>query len=505
MRTRDLIFLVCLLGFIIYLFIKRRHKYWDQRNVPCLKPKNLIMGNTAMVLLNKVPLVKYHAKIYEELAPHKFGGYFNFLTPVLVIRDPDLIRNVLTKDFHYFMNRGSGFIDENEPLTLHLFNLSGERWKITRTKLTPTFTSGKMKIMFDLMNECAQELGDIINKATENEEALEVKEIMSRFTTDVISSCVFGLQANSIKNPDSIFRIMGKKVFNTTFRSRFLGFFSSFVPGLRRVLKLSFFDKDVKEFFSKMVIDTVKYREENDIHRNDFLNLLITLKHETENSNNTDVEEKKFEFTDNLMIAQCFVFFVAGFETSSGTLTFALYEVAKNEKIQNKLFNEIDSVFQGNELTYERLQSMSYLDQVVSETLRIYPILPFLIRVCNERYQLNEHLFIEKGTRIIIPVLGLQTDPLYYNNPNEFNPENFSKEAKTKRHHYTYLPFGEGPRNCIGMRFGLMQVKLGLAVLIKNYEVTLSPKMDGPLLFNKTSFLASVEGGVWLTFKKRVR
>lgn len=66
------------------------------------------------------------------------------------------------------------------------------------------------------------------------------------------------------------------------------------------------------------------------------------------------------------MIAQCFVFFVAGFETSSGTLTFALYEVAKNEKIQNKLFNEIDSVFQGNELTYERLQSMSYLDQVVS-------------------------------------------------------------------------------------------------------------------------------------------
>lgn len=88
-----------------------------------------------------------------------------------------------------------------------------------------------------------------------------------------------------------------------------------------------------------------------------------------------------------------------------------------------------------------------------SETLRLYPILPFLIRVCNERYQLNEHLFIEKGTRIIVPVLGLQTDPLYYNNPNEFNPENFSKEAKAKRHHYTYLPFGEGPRNCIGTNF----------------------------------------------------
>lgn len=80
----------------------------------------------------------------------------------------------------------------------------------------------------------------------------------------------------------------------------------------------------------------------------------------------------------------------------------------------------------------------------------MYPILPFLVRVCNENYQLNDDLTIEKGTRVIIPVLGLHVDPQYYDNPNEYNPENFTKEAKARRHHYTYLPFGEGPRNCIG-------------------------------------------------------
>lgn len=80
----------------------------------------------------------------------------------------------------------------------------------------------------------------------------------------------------------------------------------------------------------------------------------------------------------------------------------------------------------------------------------MYPLLPSLVRICNENYQLDEHTIIDKNTRVIIPVKGLHYDPLYYENPFEFDPEHFSKEAKAKRHHFTYLPFGEGPRICIG-------------------------------------------------------
>lgn len=186
------------------------------------------------------------------------------------------------------------------------------------------------------------------------------------------------------------------------------------------------------------------------------------------------------ELTENLIVGQCFVFFFAGFETSSGTLTFALLELAKNPHVQEKLFQEIICVFKEDcsEMTYESIHNMKYLDQVVSgelsvveevmclrrfqniyqlmniskcsETLRLYPILPFLMRRCNEPYQIDENYTIEKGTRVIIPVLGLHRDPRYYENPREFNPERFTKEAKLERDHYTYLPFGEGPRSCIG-------------------------------------------------------
>lgn len=164
-----------------------------------------------------------------------------------------------------------------------------------------------------------------------------------------------------------------------------------------------------------------------------------------------------------------------------------------------------------------------------SETLRMYPLLPILSRVCQENFQLDSSTIIEKRTRVLIPVKGLHYDPQYFENPHEFNPDNFTKEAISRRPHYCYLPFGEGPRICIGkkyghsstadksrdfvtmcwfcspgMRFGLLQVKLGLATIISNFEVTLSSKMpDGPLKFATSNFLPTLSDGMWLDFKRR--
>lgn len=89
----------------------------------------------------------------------------------------------------------------------------------------------------------------------------------------------------------------------------------------------------------------------------------------------------------------------------------------------------------------------------MTEILRLYPIMSILTRICNKSYQLDENFTIEEGTRIKIPVKGIHSDPKYYKNPNEFNPENFSKEAKAERHQYAFLPFGQGPRMCIGKNF----------------------------------------------------
>nr|QTC11278.1 cytochrome P450 6PX1 [Phenacoccus solenopsis] len=495
----------------LYWSIKKTHKYWLEKNVPYIKPKNLFLGNTTELLLKGMPLVKYHESIYNELAPHEYGGYFHFSKPVFIVRDPELIKTILIRDFPYFMNRGSSFMDEKEPLTQNLFNLGGKKWKNLRIKTSPAFSSGKIKIMFNLMKECSEQLVSVMDETLKTDSDIEAKELMSRFTTDIISSCVFGLQSNTLKNPDSVFRQMGKRIFASSTSNRITSFLNSIFPWLRRLLKFKIIDEQVNDFFVNLVRDTIKYRETNNVTRNDFLDLLIALRNDTSMPHSdqfTDqiMPDKKFELTDGLLTAQCFVFFVAGYETSSGTLTFALYELAKNQDIQTKLRQEIDTVLEesNNEFTYEAIQKMTYLDQVINETLRLYPILPFLVRVCTKNYTLpNTDIVIEKNTRVIIPILGLHHDPQYYPNPFEFNPENFSKEAKMQRQQCTYLPFGEGPRICIGMRFGLTQVKLGLAMLIRNFNFEISPNMKLPFGFKKYSILTTVDGDMLLTCSRR--
>ncbi|XKL69070.1 hypothetical protein PGB90_006839 [Kerria lacca] len=456
------------------------------------------------MLFNKTPLIQFYEKIYNDLSPYKFGGYFKFLSPVLVLRDPEIIKNICTKDFSYFTDHFNDDADENEPFEHHLFKLRGQKWKILRNELSQTFTARKIKLMFNLLKNHTRDLLEVIDKMSENGQLIEMREIMTRYTMDIITSCIFGFESNSLKDPNSLFRTMAEKAISP---QRFIiNSIDQVFPKLRKLLRLSLSEKKLTGFFTSIVSNNIKYREENNVSRDDFIDLLMVLKKKKFlNYKTKDNVEKKIEFTDELLTAQCLFFYLAGIETSAGTLTFALYELAKHEDIQRKLFNEVEKITnEDEELSYESLQKMTYLEQIINETLRMYPIVPFLNRVCNRDYLLEDNVLIEKGTRIIVPVAGLHHDPQYYENPTEFNPENFSKEAKEQRHRYVYLPFGEGPRMCLGMRMAFTQVKLGLAAIIRNYKVFLSSKRNGPFKFRKFALLTQKEGGVWLTFSKRM-
>lgn len=181
MNFVDVLLILSFFLFAFYLFVKTRQTYWSKRKVPYLKPKRFLLGNFGETLFDGIPLVKVHEKMYNELSPYKFGGYFRFLKPVLLIRDPELIKNICTKDFEYFTDRFDNVVDKNDVLALHLFNLQGQSWKILRSKLTSTFTSGKMKTMYSLMKESTLELIKMIDKMNEDGELIETKELMARY------------------------------------------------------------------------------------------------------------------------------------------------------------------------------------------------------------------------------------------------------------------------------------------------------------------------------------
>ena len=206
---------------------------------------------------------------------------------------------------------------------------------------------------------------------------------------------------------------------------------------------------------------------------------------------NISLDNKRL--TEDEILAQALVFFLAGFETTATTLTFCTYELALNPHIQETLLEEINSSVDSNgEISYEELARLPYLDAVLSETLRLHPPAQRLARLASTDYKLGETgITLPKGQQIEFPIHGIHHLEEYYPNPFQFNPDRFMPENRHNIIPYTYLPFGAGPRNCIGMRFALLEAKLGLAHIIRKYRFFRTPNTDVPLIYKRSFRLVS--------------
>nr|AGI03846.1 cytochrome P450 6BQ10 [Tribolium castaneum] len=510
--TLDLVAIIVtfLVGIIVYF--KWQLSYWDRLGVPSLNPM-LVFGDFKNYIFAKCSLGEQFKELYDQFKSkgYKHGGIFVGPKPFYIPIDPEIVQHIMQKDFHHFMNHGNYFDENADPLSGHLFNLEDSKWKNMRVKLTPTFTSGKMKMMFQTLADCTRGLDEIMDNSAVNHTPADIKDILGRFTTDIIGSVAFGIECNSLKNPDAEFRKYGRRVFEVGIIDRIKIICILALPdSVLRLLKLKFTKSDVENFFMNAIRDTVNYREKNNIYRKDFMHLLLQLKNRgsvTDDEKVTDDKDnvKEKALTLNELSAQAFVFFLAGFETSSTTMTWALYELATNQNVQEKLRNEIINVLSrhDNKLTYEAMMEMTYMEKVIHDTLRKYPPLPILTRKCNKDYTIpNTSIKLRRGTTVAIPVLGLHTDPEYYSNPEKFDPEHFSEENVKSRPGFTWLPFGDGPRICIGLRFGMLQSKVGLTAILKNYKVTLSNKTKFPVTLDPKSFITTAKDGIWLDVKK---
>jgi cytochrome P450 family 6 len=289
----DVVTLVACLITAVYVYFRYKFSYWKKRNAPYVEPQ-FPFGNFKDVLFLRKTIGEQFRDLYRELDGEKFGGMFTLTQPGFIFRDPDIIKSVLVKDFSSFHDHGFYGNEEREPLTGHLFVLNGNRWRNLRNKLTPTFTSGKTKMMFPIVADCGHELGSILMESASKEETIEMKDILARYSTDVIASCAFGIQCNCLKIPDAEFRQWGRKLFETSVKQLITRMVSAFVPALPKILKLKFFDPEVSKRFISMVEDTVNYREKTGFKRNDFLQLLIEIR------NKGKVEEVNGKAEENI-------------------------------------------------------------------------------------------------------------------------------------------------------------------------------------------------------------
>ncbi|XP_043480617.1 cytochrome P450 9e2-like [Leptopilina heterotoma] len=502
MISISLILLTFIIGIIVLLSISRQSNIWKRNGkIPHLKPVP-ILGNTfAAFFLKQKSLAEWICEVYNRFSSAKYFGLVDFGLPVIVLRDAELIKDVCVKLFDHFPDHNNIIDEKVDPVWgKNVFALRGDRWREIRNTLSPSFTGSKMKFMYELVDKCSENFVNYYLKNSEEAKLVEMKDSFTRYTNDVIATAAFGIGVDSMKDKDNEFYLRGKDAMNfMTFFRMIKFFFFRFCPSVMFLIGEPFLSRGTNRFFKSLVRDTVETRKAKNIIRPDMIHLLI------EASKN----ENGVEVTIDDMIAQSFIFFLAGFSTSATLMTFVAHELAVNQHIQEKLRKEIDSFTKGDsKISYDSLSKMKYLDMVISEALRKYPPAGVVDRLCVEKYTFSratpdsEDYTIQPNSLIWLPIYALQNDPKYFPDPDKFDPERFNDENKDKINPYAYIPFGLGPRKCIGNRFALMETKILFVRILQHFTLETTDKTKYPVVFEK-GFNVAYDGDFFVKMIKR--
>ncbi|XP_059608198.1 cytochrome P450 6d1-like [Phlebotomus argentipes] len=485
----SLIFLCIILALCLihYLYVTLvAFTYWKRRGVASEKP-SYPLGNVKISQIFHTPIETLLEDIYSR-TKGPFMGYMLHTRPVLIIKDPEMINRILVKDFQYFNSRIEVDLT-NDPLFGSFFILHDERWKLFRQKLSPIFAANRLRGVFDSIESKYNALEDYL--MTGESLSLDFYTLMKRYLVNVMTSVLLGIDVDYLNNPNDEIRLMTEEAIPPNTRTAFSFFFSLIAPGLKTKIKYNFFRREVEDFVVGLVKSVMKLRVTKGTERFDFIHKLMELRE---------------DFPPEVLSAQVLVLVLAAYEGTGGTISYCLWELAKNPEIQAKAQEEVDKVLQKHgKITLEALGEMTYIDNCLSETLRLHPTLTFLIRRCNQDYHNDKYnLNIEKNTNIIIPLPGLHKDEQYYPDPHKFDPDRFLPEEKAKRPSGTYLPFGDGQRFCFGKQLAKLIDNYTVAKLLSRYSVTLGDKSHQEKITMKPlTPLLSPDGGCYLTLIER--
>ncbi|XP_053675679.1 probable cytochrome P450 308a1 [Anopheles nili] len=493
---------VALIVLAACLYFKWSCSYWTRAgNVAGPKPLP-IFGN----LLEQLTGQKHFGEIFEEMyrsfPQASWVGFYKFSNqPGVVVRDLELVREVITSSFSSF-NANDFHVDEKvDPLlAFNPFTQVGDRWKQRRAEMTAVFTMNRIRSTFPLVQQIAEDFIQYIDRTRKIDAHFEAKTICTYYIVNVVASVAFGIDAESFTNPNAEFPRMGQALFAPTWMTAIRSQLALFAPNLAKLLRVPFVPSYVDQWFRNMVNETIRQRKHT--KRQDFFQAM----YDNLSENGT------VEVNANSIVGHSVTFLSEGFETSSTLMSYLLYELAANPSVQDRVAEELQTVLEECEgkLTEASLHKLVYMEAAMMETLRMHSPVFTLPRVCTKDYELppqfpndTKRVILRRGMSVVIPVSAIHYDAEFYPQPYVFNPERFLEENRKTRPRHAFLGFGEGPRLCLGMKFALHQTKTGVATLLNKYRVKLSPKQELPLEFARSSFLMAPKSGIWVNFEDR--
>nr|QST15046.1 CYP360A6 protein [Diaphanosoma celebensis] len=457
----------CLIGALFYLLYKygmRNYHIFSDLGIPGPKPLPFIGNIIGFMTQNPI---KHDAEQIRKYG--KVFGIFEGALPELFIADADLIRLVFVKEYENFINRRN-FEFQRDLHRKMITILRDQEWKDVRLAIGQAMTTSKVRKMFGLMQRCADRLVDDFTEKAKTEGKFDVRTACFVYPLDVIARCAFGANIENLGKKDDVF-MRNAKVASSSFTRSPLMILPSLMPSIARFLRNIHFKIPEFDFFVAMLNDLIKERKTKKIVCQDFVDMATeALSKAVREENGKKVPLWSPEQVDQIVISQCAVFIFAGLESVSTALGAACYLLATHPDIQEKLHKMVvDKLEQYESISPEMLLDLPYADYIAKEALRLYSPAARVERECNQDITYNG-IQIKKGMLVRIPIYSVHYSEEYFPEPEKFDPDRWDPANKDRTNPYAFVPFGIGPRNCVGMKFSFEEIKIALCNVVHKFR-----------------------------------
>ena len=351
-----------------------------------------------------------------------------------------------------------------------------QKWKHRRSLITPAFHFTILNGFVGIYEKYANLMVEKLRAHSHDEEYVDVQGLTSLALLDVICETSMGVSAGALlglkeesnyaKAVEQIKRLIAIRVGSPIRGNRLVYPFTKEGKQYAKCLQ------DIHSFTLEVIEKNMEARRQVKTGADEeapdkstskytgskvFIDILLDL-----------YEQGEIDISGIREEVDTFVF--EGHDTTAASLSWALYEISKHPEIQEKMYAEIQEVSSKNLSMVDAIRSLKYMEMVIKETLRLHPPVASFGRVIECDTEMNGFLF-PSGTIVQVDVLNLHRNPVYWTNPDQFNPERFTSEECAKRSGFCFVPFSAGSRNCIGQKFALQEEKVFLYKIVKEFRV----------------------------------
>ena len=341
--------LVLIIVFLAFLYVQKKHQYFSKHGIPSA-PGIFPLGSGIIwkCFTGQQSILQVAEDLYDDFPKSKaFGFYKAFGEPVLVLKDLELARRIMVKDFDHFVDRNFLNIhpEANKYTGLFLVNIKGEHWRSIRNLLTPMFTSSKLKSIMPLLHTNAENLTKYLEeKANSKDPNMDCKDTFQRLTIENLGNLGCGFEANVLNGEENIFYkqamiLSGSAAPPVLSVLKFV--FALIFPNLSYHMRVNPLDENSFNFFVGIVRKSMEERKNNNLRRNDFIDLMMDSVKELEAENNSNSQLFTDEDIEAFVISNALMLFFVGNDTTSGALSLVMLNLALHQDVQEKLYNEI--------------------------------------------------------------------------------------------------------------------------------------------------------------------